>query len=124
MGFFQVLWSIFVIFLFVYLFWAIIAVATDVFRSRDMSGFGKAAWIFFIIVVPWLGVLIYLLVRGDGMSERSAEDYALLEQRRRAYIQEVAGSSTADELSKLADLRDKGVITDAEFEAQKAKLLA
>ena len=124
MGFFQVLWSIFVIFLFVYLFWAIIAVATDVFRSRDMSGFGKAAWIFFIILVPWLGVLIYLLVRGDGMSERSAEDYALLEHRRRAYIQEVAGSSTADELSKLADLRDKGVITDAEFGAQKAKLLA
>ena len=77
----------------------------------------------FIILIPWLGVLSYLIVRGRGMVDRSAEDAAAMEETRRAYIRNVAGSSTADELTKLAALREKGTITDAEFEAQKAKLL-
>jgi hypothetical protein len=84
----------------------------------------KGIWVLFIIVIPWLGVLSYLIIRGKSMQERNMQAVADASERQRAYIQNVAGTSTADELSKLADLKDKGVITDAEFEAQKTKLLS
>jgi len=115
--------SIFVFFLFVAWIWVIIGVISDVFSSDDLGGVAKALWVLGIIVVPWLGVLAYLMIRGRGMAERNAQSVAEAEERRRTYIQGVAGSSTAEELSKLAELRDKGVITDAELQAQKAKLL-
>ena len=78
--------------------------------SRDLSGFAKGIWMLLIIVIPWLGVLCYLIVRGKGIEDRN-------------YTQNVSASSVADELSKLAELRDKGIITDAEFDSQKVKLL-
>ena len=115
--------SIFVFFLLVAWIWAVIAVISDVFRSSDLSSVSKAIWVLFIIMIPWLGVLSYIFTRGKGMEERNAQALSDAQEAQRAYIQGVAGSSTADELSKLAELKDKGVITDTEFEAEKAKLL-
>ena len=125
MAFFDIIWSIFVIFLLVAWIWVIIGVISDVFRSSDLSGIAKGLWVLFIIVVPWLGVLAYLIIRGKGMQERNAQAFVEAQNAQRAYIQNIAGSpaSTADELSKLAGLKEKGVISDTEFEAQKAKLL-
>jgi len=117
-------WSIFVFFLLVAWIWVVIGVISDVFRSRDLGGLSKGIWVMFIIVIPWLGVLSYVVIRGKGMQERNMQAVADAGEKQRAYIQSVAGISTADELSKLADLKDKGVITDAEFEAQKARLLS
>ena len=119
----DMIWSIFVFFLMVAWIWVIIGVVGDVFRSKDLGGVAKGVWVLFIIVIPWLGVLCYLVIRGRGMEERGVRTLADAEDVRRAYIQNSAGSSTADELSKLAELKDKGVISDAEFEAQKVKLL-
>jgi len=101
-------------------------VFADIFRSRDMGGGGKALWSIFVILVPWLGVLVYMLARGRSMADRDYERAQAQDQAFRAYVTEAAGTSggTADELSKLADLKAKGVITDAEFAAQKTKILA
>lgn len=106
----DVLQSIFVFFLLFAWVWVVVRVISDVFLSRDLGGFAKGLWVLFIIIIPWLGVLSYLVVRGRGMEDRS-------------HVQGGSIPSTADELSKLADLRDKGVITDDEFETQKARLL-
>jgi hypothetical protein len=119
-------WSMFLFFLFVAWIWLLIMVLADVFRSRDLSGGAKALWTLFIIFIPFLGVFIYLLVRGSEMAER-AEQLAIERDRTtREYIKSTAGSgaSTADEIDKLARLRDSGMLTEAEFQAQKAKLLA
>lgn len=125
MEFLNIIWSIFVIFLLVAWIWVIIGVISDVFRSSDLSGLAKGLWVLFIIVIPWLGVLAYLIVRGKGMQERSAQAFVEAQDAQRAYIQNIASSpaSTADELAKLAELKEKGVISDTEFETQKAKLL-
>jgi hypothetical protein len=116
--------SIFMFFLMVAWIWTVIAVISDVFRSKDLNGVAKALSVLLIIVIPWLGVLGYILIRGGGMEERRFQALADAKEAQRTYIQDVAGISTADELSKLAELKEKGVITDTEFEAQKAKLLA
>ena len=123
MSLLHIIESIFMFFLMVAWIWTIIAVIGDVFRSNDMSGAAKALWVLSIIVIPWLGVLGYILVRGGGMEKRRLQALADAQEAQRTYIQNVAGVSTADELSKLAELKEKGVITDTEFEAQKAKLL-
>lgn len=103
--------------------WLAILVFSDIFRS-DQSGWAKAGWIVLIIVLPLLGVLIYLIARGRKMAERAARDAADQEAAFKSYVRDVApATSTADDLAKLADLRDRGVITDAEFEQQKAKVL-
>ena len=125
MPLFDLFWSMLWFFLFIAWIWVLISVIADIFRSRDMGGWAKACWVLFVIVIPWLGVLVYLIARGDSMAQRNMD--AAMEQERaaRSYIQEAAGStSSADELKKLADLKSAGVISDAEFEAQKAKLLA
>jgi hypothetical protein len=99
----------------------------DIFRSRDMGGFAKALWAIFVIVVPWLGVLIYLIARGGKMAERDYENARARDDAFRAYVQDAAGAggtSAADELGKLATLHSQGVITETEFAQQKAKLLA
>ena len=116
--------SIFVFFLLVAWIWVLIAVIADVFRSEDLSGLEKALWVLGIIVVPWLGVLIYLFLRGDGKQDTHAREPPEIEEAKRTYIRDVTGTSVADELTKLAELKDKGIITDAELQAQKAKLLA
>jgi hypothetical protein len=116
--------SIFMIFLMVAWIWVIIGVIGDVFASDDLSGVAKGVWVLFVIIVPWLGVLAYLIARGEGMRERRAQAISSMEEAQRAYIQNIAGPSSADELAKLAKLKVDGVLTDAEFEAQKAKILS
>ena len=116
-------------FLFIAWLWLLFSVFSDIFRSRDMSGWSKALWSLFIIIVPLLGTLIYLIARGGGMAERTAEAAERREEQVRDYVQRVAADagptvSAADELAKLAQLRDAGTITADEFETQKAKLLA
>jgi hypothetical protein len=114
-------------FLFVIWIWLLIMVFMDVFRSHDMGGMAKALWVIFIIVLPFLGVFVYLIARGGKMHERQAQQAAQQQQAFDQYVREAAGTSgadTASQLSKLADLKSQGVLTDAEFEAQKAKILA
>jgi hypothetical protein len=118
-------WTIFEIFLWVIWIWILIYVFIDIFRSRDLSGWGKALWFLFVLFIPLIGVLVYLIVRGSSMQDRARQEAQQQDQEARRYIQEAAGApSTADQLTKLADLRDRGVITSAEFESQKAKILA
>ena len=112
------------IFLLVAWLWILFTVIGDLFRDHETSGWAKAAWVFFLIFLPFLGVLIYLIARGDGMRERAIKEQADARSHMDAYIRETAGGSPADELHKLSDLRDKGAISDAEFERAKAKLLA
>ena len=111
-------------FLLVAWIWVVITVVSDIFRSKDLSGWGKGIWMFFVIIIPWLGVLAYLIFRGDGMQERTMEAIIKANEQQRNYIKDVAGVSTADELTKLGELKEKGVLTDAEFETQKARLLS
>jgi len=121
----DLIWTMFMFFVFVLWIWLLIAVFMDIFRSHDLSGGVKALWVFFIIILPFLGVLIYLIARGGKMHERAAEQAVQQQKAFDAYVKQAAGSgSTADDLAKLADLKQKGVISDAEFEAQKAKILA
>ena len=118
-------WTILEIFLWVIWIWILIYVFIDIFRSRDLSGWGKALWFLFVLLIPLIGVLVYLIARGSSMHERAQQDARQQDQEFRSYVQEAAGSgSTADQLSKLADLRDRGVITPDEFEREKAKVLA
>ncbi len=117
-------WSMLWFFMFFLWIWLLISLFADIFRSDDLSGWGKAGWVLFMIVLPFLGALIYLIVRGKSMQERAMADMAAREQATRSYIQQAAGpASAADELAKLADLRDRGVLTSQEFDAQKAALL-
>jgi ABC-type multidrug transport system fused ATPase/permease subunit len=114
-------------FLFIIWIWLLIMVFVDIFRSHDMGGFAKALWVIFVIILPFLGVFVYLIARGSKMHERAAAQAAEQQKAFDSYVRETAGTSgqdVADQLSKLADLKAKGVITDAEFEAQKSKLLA
>ena len=123
----QVLWSIVWFTLFFLWIWILIAVFGDIFRSDDLGGFGKTLWIIFVIVVPYLGVFIYLIARGKGMQERSIAAALAQDAATRRYIQSVAGSgpaSAADEIARLSDLRDKGTITEEEFQQLKAKALS
>jgi len=118
-------WTIFIIFLWVIWFWILITVFIDIFRSQDLSGGGKALWFLFVLFIPLIGVLVYLIARGSSMQERATQRAQQQDEAFRGYVQEVAGEpSTADQLAKLADLRDRGVITAQEFESQKAKILA
>jgi Short C-terminal domain/Phospholipase_D-nuclease N-terminal len=102
-------------------------VFSDIFRSHDLGGWAKALWSIFIIVIPFFGVFVYLIARGGKMHERAAQQAAAQQQAFDQYVKQAAGTpgeSSADQLHKLADLKSQGVLTDAEFEAQKAKILA
>jgi len=123
MPLFDLFWAMLWFFLFIAWISVLISVISDIFRTDDMGGAAKAFWMIFVIVIPWLGVLAYLIARGDSMAARSVAQAAANEQAARAYIQDAAGASAADELKKLNDLKNSGVISDAEFAAQKAKLL-
>lgn len=123
----QVFLSILWFFLFFIWIWLLIVVFSDIFRSDDLGGWAKALWTIFVVIVPYLGVLVYLIARGGKMHEHAAAAARQQDASARAYIQSVAGSSSggaADELGRLADLRDRGVITDAEFQQAKAKALS
>lgn len=124
------LWDVMVsIFWFFVLFawiWLLIAILGDIFRDHELSGWGKAGWTLFLIVLPWLGALTYLIVRGRSMNERARAQAQRNEERSRQYIQEVASSSsvsTADELTKLADLHERGALSDGDYAQAKAKVL-
>ena len=118
-------WTILEIFLWVLWIWILIYVFIDIFRSRDLSGWAKALWFIFVLFIPLIGVLVYLIARGGKMQERAVQEAQQQDQQFRAYVQDAAGSgSTADQLTKLADLRDRGVITPEEFEREKAKILS
>jgi hypothetical protein len=98
----------------------------DLFRNKEMGGFAKAIWAIFVIFVPFLGVLVYIIVHGHGMTQRDIEQATEQQAAFNDYVRTTAGTGTnsADEITKLADLHAKGVLTDEEFAAQKAKLLA
>jgi hypothetical protein len=96
----------------------------DIFRNRNMGGFAKAMWSIFVLVVPFLGVFVYVLAHGDDMTDRDVATARANEAVFQAHVRDVAGGGTADELSKLAELNRQGVLSDAEFAAQKAKVLA
>ena len=112
------------IFFFVIWIWILITVLTDLFRDHEMSGWGKAAWVLFLVFIPFLTTLIYLIARGNGMRDRTIKAQAEAKQHMDAYIREQAHSSPADELHKLNDLKEKGALTSEEFEQAKTKLLA
>lgn len=114
-------------FLFFIWIWLLITVFIDIFRSHDLGGLAKALWVIFVIVLPFLGVFVYLIVRGGSMQERAAAQAAQQQKAFDTYVRQAAGTEGADaasQLHKLADLKAKGVLTDAEFEAEKAKVLA
>ena len=119
-------WTMMLFFLFVAWIMILFKTIVDIFRSHDMGGFAKALWLIFVIIIPWLGVLVYILARGDGMTKRDIAEAQAQQEQFASYVRETAGSGggSADELAKLADLRDRNVITEAEFNTQKAKLLA
>jgi Short C-terminal domain/Phospholipase_D-nuclease N-terminal len=122
----QVFWSMLWFFLFFIWIWILITVFADIFRSHDLSGWGKALWVIFVIFLPYLGVFVYLIARGHKMSEHAMEAAKAQDEAARKYIQQAAGTapSAADELHRLADLKAKGVIDDAEFQKLKAKVVS
>jgi len=113
------------IFVFLIWFWLLVIIFGDIFRSKDLSGGAKAAWVIFVILLPFIGILMYLIVRGGSMHERAEQAAQQQQQAFDDYVKQTAASgNNVDQLAKLADLKQQGVITDAEFEAQKAKLLS
>jgi hypothetical protein len=122
----QVFWSMLWFFLFFIWIWLLIVVFADIFRSQDLSGWGKALWTIFVIVLPYLGVFVYLIARGNKMHEHAAQAARQQDDAMRSYVQSVAtpGSGTANEITRLADLRDKGVISEQDFQQGKARALA
>jgi len=123
----NIFWSMFVFFLWIIWIWILITVFIDIFRSHDLSGGAKALWFLFVLFIPLIGVLVYLIARGGKMQQHAARDAQQQDQQFRQYVQEAAASSpasTADQLSKLAELRDRGVISAEEFDREKAKVLA
>jgi hypothetical protein len=121
-----VFWTFLWFFLWIIWIFILFRVIFDIFRSHDLGGWGKALWLIFVIILPFLGVFVYLIARGRSMSERDVQRAQQQQDQFNAYVREAAGSgpNSADQLSKLADLKTKGVITDAEFEQQKAKILS
>jgi hypothetical protein len=121
----QVFWSFLWFFLFFIWIWLLIIVFADIFRSHDMSGWVKAIWIIFVILLPYLGVFVYLIARGHKMQEHAVQDAQRQDAAMRQYVQSVTSSSSpADEIARLAQLRDQGAITEAEFQQAKAKALS
>jgi hypothetical protein len=120
----QVFFSLLWFFLFIIWIWLLIMVFVDIFRSHDLGGFAKALWVIFVIVLPYLGVFVYLIARGHKMAERAQATAVAQDAAARAYIRDAAASSPADELMKLADLKAQGTITDDEYQRLKAKIVS
>lgn len=121
LGFF---WSVLILFIWLAWFMLLFRVVVDIFRAKDMGGLAKACWLLFTAMVPFLGVFLYLVIRGNKLAENEMADAKAQQDAFAQYVQSVSGSTgTADELAKLADLKERGMLTDAEFAAQKARLL-
>ena len=121
--FLDILWTMLIFFCWVIWIWIVVVVLTDLFRRHDIGGWHKAAWTVFVIVLPFLGVLIYLIAQHDGMRERSIEQAQRQQTAMDQYVRETAGGS-ADEIAKAKELLDSGAITQAEYDSIKAKALA
>jgi putative oligomerization/nucleic acid binding protein/phospholipase D-like protein len=121
--FLDVFWSMLIFFCWVIWIWVVITVLIDVFRRDDISGWIKAIWVIFVVILPWLGVLIYLIVEHKGMQERSVRQAQEQKQAFDSYVRDAAGGS-AGEIAKAKELLDSGAITQAEFDQLKAKALA
>jgi hypothetical protein len=127
----QWLLTFFLVFIWFAWIWLVISILVDIFRSDDLSGWGKAGWTLLVVFLTWIGVLIYLIARGKGMNERRFAEAANIRKAQEDYIRQVAAdsgaaasSSTPDQLAKLSELHKQGVLSDQEFASQKAKLLA
>jgi predicted PurR-regulated permease PerM len=123
--FLNVLWDILIIFAWIIFIWIAITVLIDVFRRRDISGWAKAAWVVFVVIIPWIGVLVYLIVNHNGMAERSNKETEAAQAQFDQYVRQAAGSGgPASEIEKAKQLLDNGTISQQEFDAIKAKALA
>jgi hypothetical protein len=123
--FLDILWTTLIFFAWVIFIWIAVTVLIDVFRRHDISGWVKALWVIFVVILPWIGVLVYLIVNHDGMSERRAKDVQQSQQQFDDYVRRTAGSGgPAAEIEKAKQLLDSGAITQQEFDAIKAKALA
>ena len=120
----EALLTVLEIFFFVIWIWILITILTDLFRDHELSGWGKAAWVLFLVFVPFITALIYLIARGSGMRDRTIKAQAEARHHFESYVRETAGGSPADELAKLSDLKEKGTISEQEFARAKEKLLA
>jgi hypothetical protein len=121
--FLDILWTMFIFFLFIIWIWILITVFADIFRRKDIGGGMKAIWIIFVIVLPYLGVLVYLIANHDGMADRNIQQIQKQQEATDSYIKSVAGGAAA-EIEKAKGLLDSGAITQAEFDAIKQKALA
>jgi hypothetical protein len=121
--FLDVFWSMIIFFFWVIWIWIVVTVLIDIFRRSDIGGFAKAMWVIFVVILPWLGVLIYLIAQHDGMRERSIKQAQQQKEQFDQYVRDAAGGS-ADEIHKAKQLLDSGAITQAEFDTLKAKALA
>ncbi len=124
--FLNILWTTLIFFAWVIFIWIAITVLIDVFRRKDLSGWAKAAWVVFVVIIPWIGVLVYLIVYHDGMADRRNREVATQQQQFDEYVRQTAGAGggSAAEIEKAKKLLDDGTITQAEFDALKAKALA
>jgi hypothetical protein len=124
--FLDILWTTLVVFAWVIFIWIAITVLIDVFRRHDISGWGKAGWTIFIVILPWIGVLVYLIVNHDGMNERRMKEAQVAQSQFDDYVRKTAGTGggAATEIAQAKELLDNGTITPAEFEAIKARALA
>ena len=126
MSLWDVMVSIFWFMLLVAWFWLLISIISDIFRDQELAGGAKAAWCIFVILLPWLGVLVYLIARGRSMGERAGREAARNEQAFRSYVRDVAateGSGVTGDLTKIADMRDRGLLTEGEYEQAKQRVL-
>jgi Phospholipase_D-nuclease N-terminal/Short C-terminal domain len=121
--FMDVLWSMIIFFFWVIWIWIVVTVLLDIFRRHDIGGWAKAAWVVFVVILPWLGVLIYLIAQHDGMRERRVQEIQAQKQAFDDYVRDAAGGS-ADQIARAKELLDSGTITQQEFEALKVKALA
>lgn len=123
--FLNVLWDILIFFAWVIYIWIAITVLIDIFRRHDISGWGKAAWVVFVVIIPWIGVLTYLIVNHTGMTERKVQDTQAAQAQFDQYVRQAAGTGgPAAEIEKAKQLLDSGAITQAEFDALKVKALS
>jgi Short C-terminal domain/Phospholipase_D-nuclease N-terminal len=122
--FMDVFWSMIIFFFWVIWIWIVITVLIDIFRRDDIGGWAKAAWVIFVVILPWLGVLIYLIVEHDGMRDRSLKQAQAQKRELDDYVRATAGGGSAGEIAKAKELLDSGAITQDEFQALKAKALA
>jgi len=122
--FLNILWTMIIFFAWVVWIWIMIVILTDVFRRRDIGGWAKAGWVVFLIVLPFLGALVYLIAQHDGMAERNAKQSQAMERQFDDRVREAAGGGAASEIEKAQQLLEKGAINQTEFDALKAKALA